>query len=120
VALALVVLAIRRRFAAGDDDVVTYWIRVGATTGLVAIAAQAFVEFSLQMPGNAALCVVLLAIALHEAPSVGRGLTPRHGGRVASNTAGDEPTPYTGSPGAGREFKPRLAGRGFIPRQDAR
>jgi O-antigen ligase len=69
IALAFIVRAIRRRFAAGDDDAVTYWIRVGATTGLAAIAAQAFVEFSLQMPGNAAMCVVLLAIALHEAPS---------------------------------------------------
>jgi O-antigen ligase len=69
VALVMVVLAIRRRFAAGDDDPVTWWIRVGATTGLLAIAAQSCVEFSLQMPGNTALFVVLLAIAMHEAPS---------------------------------------------------
>jgi O-antigen ligase len=69
VALVMVVRAIRLRFAARDDDPVTWWIRAGATTGLLAIAAQSFVEFSLQMPGNTALFVVLLAIAMHEAPS---------------------------------------------------
>jgi hypothetical protein len=43
-----------------------YWIRFGAATGLAAIAIQSAVEFSLQMPGNAVLFVVLCAIALHE------------------------------------------------------
>ena len=66
-AILLSVRAIRRRFAAGRDDAVTYWIRAGATTGIVAIALQAIVEFSLQMPGNAAFFVVLLAIAMHSA-----------------------------------------------------
>jgi O-antigen ligase len=66
-AILLSVRAIRRRFAAGRDDAVTYWIRAGATTGIVAIALQAIVEFSLQMPGNAAFFVVLLAIAMHAA-----------------------------------------------------
>jgi hypothetical protein len=37
-------------------------------TGLCAIAVQSMVEFSLQMPGNAALCAVLLGIALHHDP----------------------------------------------------
>jgi len=65
-ALLLMVRAIRQRFAENDDDVETYWVRVGAVVGLATIATQAVVEFSLQMPGNAALFVVLLAIALHE------------------------------------------------------
>ena len=65
-ALIVVVLAIRRRFAAGQDDPTTYWLRVGAVTGLVAIGVQSAVEFSLQMPGNAVFCVVLLAMALHN------------------------------------------------------
>ena len=47
----------------------TYWMRVGATTGLLAIALQSLVEFSLQMPGNAVFCVVLLAMALHVPPT---------------------------------------------------
>ena len=61
--------AVRQRFAAGADDAVTYWVRTGATVGILAVAAQSFVEFSLQMPGNAALFVVLLAMVLHEATS---------------------------------------------------
>jgi hypothetical protein len=36
--------------------------------GLVAVALQSIVEFSLQMPGNAALCAVLVGIALHVDP----------------------------------------------------
>jgi hypothetical protein len=65
-ALLLIVRAIRQRFAEKVDDTQTYWVRVGAVVGLATIATQAAVEFSLQMPGNAALFVVLLAIALHE------------------------------------------------------
>jgi hypothetical protein len=74
VALAAVALAgaIRRRFVEGRDDTMTHWIRVGATTGLVAIGAQSLVEFSLQMPGNAVLCAVLMAIALHVPPARSR------------------------------------------------
>ena len=70
-AFALVILAraIRRRFVTRQDEAMAYWLRVGATTGLVAIGLQSLVEFSLQMPGNAVFCVVLMAIALHEAPS---------------------------------------------------
>ncbi len=66
---ALFVLAreIRRRFREGRDDQTTYWLRVGAATGLVAIGLQETVEFSLQIPGIAALFAVVAAIALHEA-----------------------------------------------------
>jgi O-antigen ligase len=45
-----------------------YWLRVGAVTGLCAIALQEAVDFSLQMPGNAALFAVLCGIALHRGP----------------------------------------------------
>ena len=57
---------IRRRFRERRDDELGYWLRVGATTGLLAIALQETVEFSLQVPGNAALFVVLAGIALHR------------------------------------------------------
>jgi hypothetical protein len=67
--LILFVRAVARRFRAGEDDTRGYWIRVGAVVGLMAIAVQSIVEFSLQMPGNAALFVVLAAIALHRAPA---------------------------------------------------
>ena len=69
-ALVLVVLfarEVRRRFREGRDDRTGYWIRLGAVTGLVAIAFQEIVEFSLQMPGNAAFFTVLCAIAVRRA-----------------------------------------------------
>ena len=68
-AIAALVRGIVRRFQSSDDPEV-YWLRVGAVGGLVAIALQSLVEFSLQMPGNAALFVVLLAIALHTSRKV--------------------------------------------------
>jgi hypothetical protein len=67
-AAIFLILGIRRRFSAGRDDVRTHWIRFGAATSLAAIALQSAVEFSLQMPGNAVLFVVICAIALHEVP----------------------------------------------------
>jgi O-antigen ligase len=68
--LATIVRAIRRRLQASEDDPLTFWIRRGAVAGLVGIAAQSLVEFSLQMPGNAVLFVILLAIAMHRPRSV--------------------------------------------------
>ena len=57
----------RSRFREGRDDRTGYWIRLGAVTGIVAIAFQEIVEFSLQMPGNAALFTILCAIAVRRA-----------------------------------------------------
>jgi O-Antigen ligase len=68
IAVLMLIVAIRRRFKERRDDPVTWWLRLGAATGLAAIALQSIVEFSLQMPGNAVLFVVLAAIALHRAP----------------------------------------------------
>lgn len=68
--LAVVLAGIRRRLASGDDDVSSYWLRRGAIAGLVGIAIQSIVEFSLQMPGNAVMCVVIVALALHRPRSV--------------------------------------------------
>jgi O-antigen ligase len=65
-ALGLVVFIVRRRLTSGDDDPLTYWLRVGAVAGLGGIAAQSVVEFSLQMPGNRVLFVLLLALAMHR------------------------------------------------------
>jgi hypothetical protein len=41
-------------------------VRIGAVTSLIAIALQSLMEFSLQMPGNAALFAVVAALAVHE------------------------------------------------------
>jgi len=65
--LVVLALAIRRRFNQ-ETNTTAYWIRAGAVTGLCAIGVQETVEFSLQMPGNAFLFVVLCAIALHRTP----------------------------------------------------
>jgi len=66
-AVALIALsrAIGRRFR-DDPDPESYWVRVGSVIGLLAIGLQSLVEFSLQMPGNAALFVVLVAMAVYE------------------------------------------------------
>ncbi len=39
---------------------------MGAVTGLLAIAVQSLVEFSLHMPGNAALVAVVPELAIHD------------------------------------------------------
>ena len=72
-ALAAAIFFVRgvwRRFRERADDTLGYWLRFGAVTGVLAIALQSAVEFSLQMPGNAVLFVVLCAAALHRAPRV--------------------------------------------------
>jgi O-antigen ligase len=58
---------VRRRFRE-DGETSSYWLRAGAVTALFAIALQETVEFSLQIPGNAALFAVVCAIALHRSP----------------------------------------------------
>lgn len=64
--LAVMIRAISRRVASGDDDLETAWIRGGAVAGLLGIATQSLVEFSLQMPGNTIMFVLLSAIAMHH------------------------------------------------------
>ena len=73
---ALVILAfartVHRRFREVSAESSDYWIRIGAMTGILAIALQEISDFSLQMPGNAVLFVVLIALAVrHSRP--GRG-----------------------------------------------
>jgi O-antigen ligase len=57
-------LEVRRRFR--EDAGSIWWIRMGAVIGLVAIALQSIVEFSLQMPGNAAMFAVIAGLAIHD------------------------------------------------------
>ena len=65
-ALALFARDVRRRFRERADGPMTFWIRAGAVASLAGIAAQSLVEFSLQMPGNAALFALVAAIAVHR------------------------------------------------------
>ena len=68
--VALFVRTVRQRFREAPKVGSTYWLRVGALLGIVSIALQSLVEFSLQMPGNAALFAVLAAIAVHQSPNL--------------------------------------------------
>jgi O-antigen ligase len=78
-AIGILAVEVRRRFRRSHGS--SYWIRLGAVTGLLAIALQSMVEFSLQMPGNAALVAVLGGIALHHPPA-GRRLDHRDSAAV--------------------------------------
>lgn len=87
VALGLFIREVRRRFRERRDDTMTSWLRAGAVTGLVAIAVQEVSDFTLQMPGAAALFVMLAAVAIHE---------PHH---VAHRQALTAPLPGGGASG---------------------
>ncbi len=63
IAIVAVAATVRRRFRGVSVESPDYWIRVGAVTGIVAIALQEAADFSLQMPGNAAFFALLLALA---------------------------------------------------------
>ena len=65
ITIGVIVRSIWARFDDGDDRL-TAWIRAGAVASLLGIAAQSLMEFSLQMPGNTILFVVVLALALHR------------------------------------------------------
>lgn len=59
---------VRSRFRAVGGDARDYWLRVGAVIGIGVLAVQSLVDFSLQMPGNAVLFTLLMAIAAHRPP----------------------------------------------------
>jgi O-antigen ligase len=79
ITLVIFVHEVRRRFKEAPKHGTTYWLRVGAVIGLVSIAIQSAVEFSLQMPGNAVLLAVLAAIALHRSPNLQPRARAAHG-----------------------------------------
>ena len=66
-----------RRFQASGPSVTSYWLRVGAVAGLIAIATQELVEFSLQLPGNAVMFAALCAIAAHRPDASPEAHEPR-------------------------------------------
>jgi putative inorganic carbon (HCO3(-)) transporter len=54
---------VRDRFREARTDRTAFWLRIGVVTGIVAMMLQEIVEFSLQMPANAAIFVLLCALA---------------------------------------------------------
>lgn len=59
---------VRRRFRERCDDRIRYSVRIGAVTGVAAIALQDVVDFSLQIPANAVLFTLLCALAISRSP----------------------------------------------------
>jgi O-antigen ligase len=66
-AIAALMVTAARRFRE-EPSLSTFWIRAGATIGLLSIAIQELGDFSLQIPGNAVLFAVLCAIVIHRTP----------------------------------------------------
>jgi O-antigen ligase len=69
VLIAVVAFARAAREALHRDRGEAMWIRVGATSALVAIATQSIWETALRMPANALLCAALAGIVLHRRES---------------------------------------------------
>jgi O-antigen ligase len=65
IAIVMFARTVRRAFQQPQRTEVS-WIRTGAVIGLIAVAVQETVDFSLQMPGNAVLFALLAALALHR------------------------------------------------------
>jgi O-antigen ligase len=69
-ALAIIALAfeVGRRFRETLRGSTSWWLRSGSVVSLLAIGVQETVEFSLQIPGNAVLCALVVAVAIHRSP----------------------------------------------------
>jgi O-antigen ligase len=70
--LIVFVANVGRRFRQAPKGGTTYWLRIGAVISLICIALQSLVDFSLQMPGNAALFAAVAALAIHQSPHLRR------------------------------------------------
>jgi O-antigen ligase len=110
VSIGLLAATVRRRFRETSPAGADYWVRVGAVTGLLAMAFQELGEFSLQIPGNAVFFAVLAGIALRspstreDASGPARG--KRRSGRLRQATA--SLAAARRAKAAGFEAKPRL------------
>jgi O-antigen ligase len=62
--LVVATYAIRTRLERESSP--AFWIRAGAASGLIAVAAQSVLETGLRMPANAALFALLAAIAVRD------------------------------------------------------
>jgi O-Antigen ligase len=82
--LGVFVRDVRRRFREAPRTGTTYYLRLGAVVGMLSVALQSLLEFSLQMPGNAALFAVLAAIALHQSPNLRRAVDGAPANSLAS------------------------------------
>ena len=63
-ALAAGVRLVARRLR--EDRTAIFWLRAGASAGMLALFAQNMVEMTLRVPANAVLFAILAAIAVHD------------------------------------------------------
>jgi putative inorganic carbon (hco3(-)) transporter len=76
------------------DDTPIFWLRIGAASGMVAVAVQSVWDTGLRMPANAVLFALVAAVALHDgaargsnAPSAQRRRTGGTEHRVLSTSS---------------------------------
>jgi O-antigen ligase len=65
-ALALIVGSVMMVARLRADHTAVFWIRVGASCGLIALAVQSIFDTSLRTPADGVLFAVIAAIALHD------------------------------------------------------
>jgi O-antigen ligase len=70
IALSAGIVCIRERLA--TDRTAIYWVRAGAVSGMVAVAAQSTWETGLRRPANTLLFAILAAAAMHSAAEPAR------------------------------------------------
>ncbi|OFW26911.1 MAG: hypothetical protein A3H97_21925 [Acidobacteria bacterium RIFCSPLOWO2_02_FULL_65_29] len=68
-AIAIVVGWWGVRARLGSDRTPMFWVRVGAASGLAAVAAQSLWDTGLRMPASAVLFAIVAAAALHDDPA---------------------------------------------------
>jgi O-antigen ligase len=97
-------VGLARARLAGDRSGV-YWLRLGAATGLVAVAVQSIWETGLTAPANGLLAAVLAAVVVHEPYEPVRD-APAHDRRRPDDERGAEPW------ARGETGRPEVAGPG--------
>ena len=70
IALLAAIVLIARQLRA--DRTAIFWVRLGAASGIIAVAVQSVWDTGLRMPANGVLFAVIAAIALHEPRSASR------------------------------------------------
>ena len=53
------------------DDTPIVWLRIGAASGMLAVAVQSVWDTGLRMPANAVLFALIAAVAVHDAGEPG-------------------------------------------------
>jgi O-antigen ligase len=71
VAIVLIAGALETGRRLRRDDTPIFWLRIGAASGMLAVAVQSVWDTGLRMPANAVLFALVAAVALHDAGDPG-------------------------------------------------